>query len=128
MRWWQDVSAICIGASSGSLLRWGLGMWLNPVFYGFPLGTLAANLLGGFLMGVALAAIAAWTDMPVALRLMLTTGFLGGLTTFSSFSGEVFNLFHRQAIGWALAAIAAHLLGSLLMTWAGWSSFQLLRA
>lgn len=127
MRWWWDVTAICVGASSGALLRWALGLGLNPLFSGFPLGTLAANLLGGFLMGIVLAVVSVWSDMPVALRLLLTTGFLGGLTTFSSFSGEVFNLFQRQANHWAFAAIACHVLGSLAMTWAGWSVFQVFR-
>ncbi len=85
----------------------GLGLWLNPVFVLVPLGTLAANLLGGFLMGVALAAVQAWPTMSPALKLLLTTGLLGGLTTFSTFSAEAFHLLQRGALGW----LGAHLVG-----------------
>lgn len=122
-----NLLAIGGGAAVGAWLRWGLGLWLNPLFKGFPLGTLAANLSGGFLMGVALAIIHALPEMPTAYRLLLTTGFLGGLTTFSSFSAEVFQLFERQAVGMAAMAIASHVAGSLLMTWAGWAMVQALR-
>ncbi|GAA5179555.1 fluoride efflux transporter CrcB [Niveibacterium umoris] len=122
-----NLIAVGGGAALGAWARWGLGMLLNPLFAGFPLGTLAANLIGGFLMGLALALIQFVPELPVALRLLATTGFLGGLTTFSSFSGEVFQLFERQAVGMALVAIATHVGGSLLMTWAGWSLFQALR-
>lgn len=104
----------------GAWLRWGLGLWLNPLLAAFPLGTLVANLLGGFLMGIALALLQAMPALPVAQKLLLTTGFLGGLTTFSSFSGEVFDLLQRQAYAWAGITIALHVIGSLLMTWLGW--------
>ncbi|WP_341675509.1 fluoride efflux transporter CrcB [Niveibacterium sp. SC-1] len=127
MGWGLDAVAVGAGAAVGALLRWGLGLWLNPVFLSLPLGTLAANLVGGFLMGVALAGFSLLTELPIALRLLLTTGFLGGLTTFSSFSGEVFGLIQREAIGWALAAIGLHVLGSLFMTWAGWATVFALR-
>ena len=79
-------AAVGAGAACGAWLRWGLGVWLNPVFALVPLGTLAANLLGGLLMGVALAAVQAWPTLSPALKLLLTTGLLGGLTTFSTFS------------------------------------------
>ena len=103
-------------------------MWLNPVFALVPLGTLAANLLGGLLMGVALAAVQAWPTLSPALKLLLTTGLLGGLTTFSTFSAEAFHLLQRGAIGWLGAHLAVHVVGSVLMTWAGFTLFNALRA
>ncbi|MEN3069246.1 fluoride efflux transporter CrcB [Uliginosibacterium sediminicola] len=120
---WLNLGVIGAGAAVGAWARWLLGLALNPLLGALPLGTLAANLIGGYLMGVALAFMGAWPEMPMALRLLLTTGFLGGLTTFSSFSGEVFQMFQRQQIGWALAAIAVHVCGSLLMTALGWWSY-----
>ena len=90
-------AAVGAGAACGAWLRWGLGLWLNPVFALVPLGTLMANLLGGFLMGVVLAAVQAWPTMSPALKLLLTTGLLGGLATFSTFSAESFHLLQRGA-------------------------------
>jgi fluoride exporter len=122
-----NLGVIAAGAAMGAWLRWGLGLLLNPLLAAMPLGTLAANLIGGYLMGLTLALISAWPDMSAATRLLITTGFLGGLTTFSSFSGEVFHMFQRDAIGWAMATIALHVCGSLAMTALGWWSFQALR-
>lgn len=116
----QNFIAVGVGAAIGAWLRWGLSLVLNPLFAGFPLGTLAANLIGGLLMGVALGLMQTVPDLPVHLRLLATTGFLGGLTTFSSFSGEVFALFERGDTGWALATVAIHVLGSLALTALGW--------
>ncbi len=116
----QNFIAVGVGAAIGAWLRWGLSLALNPLFAGFPLGTLAANLIGGLLMGVALGLMQTVPDLPVHLRLLATTGFLGGLTTFSSFSGEVFALFERGDTGWALATVATHVLGSLALTALGW--------
>lgn len=116
----QNFIAVGAGAAAGAWLRWWLSLALNPLFAGFPLGTLVANLVGGLLMGVALGMLQAMPEIPAHLRLLLTTGFLGGLTTFSSFSGEVFALFESGETGWALAAMAAHVLGSLAMTALGW--------
>jgi len=124
---WINFGVIGVGAAVGAWMRWLLGLALNPLLAAMPMGTLAANLIGGYLMGLALALIATWPEMSTALRLLLTTGFLGGLTTFSSFSGEVFHMFQREAYGWALAAIALHVCGSLAMTALGWWSFQALR-
>ena len=121
-------AAVGAGAACGAGLRWGLGVWLNPVFALVPLGTLAANLLGGLLMGVALAAVQAWPTLSPALKLLLTTGLLGGLTTFSTFSAEAFHLLQRGAIGWLGAHLAVHVVGSVLMTWAGFTLFNALRA
>ena len=123
----QNFIAVGGGAALGAWMRWGLSLALNPLFAGFPLGTLVANLIGGLLMGVALAVLQAMPELPAHLRLLVTTGFLGGLTTFSSFSGEVFALFERGHTGWALVAVAAHVLGSLVMTALGWWGWQLLR-
>jgi CrcB protein len=112
------VIAICIGASLGALARWGLGMWLNPVAL-LPLGTLAANLLGGYLVGICVAVFGALPQLDPVWRLALVTGFLGALTTFSSFSAEVVAMLMQQRYALALGTAALHLLGSLLLTVAG---------
>ena len=113
--------ALCVfgGAGGGALLRWGLGSWLNAVFPTLPLGTLAANLLGGFLIGLASAFFAHSTSLAPEWRLLIVTGFLGGLTTFSTFSAEVVYLLQRQQWGWALGTAGLHLIGSLLLTLLG---------
>jgi CrcB protein len=103
------------GAAIGAWLRWWLGIVLNPIFPTLPLGTLAANVLGGFLMGVAMALLTHFEAMPPALRLLMTTGFLGGLTTFSTFSAETATLITRGQPGWTAIIIAAHVIGSVLM-------------
>lgn len=120
--------AIGIGAAFGAWLRWGLGLWLNPVFSMVPLGTLAANLSGGYLIGVAIAFFAQHPGLPPEWRLIAITGFLGGLTTFSTFSAEVFTLISRGQLGWALGAMGMHLLGSLAMTGLGVWTYTLLRS
>ena len=110
------VMAICIGASAGALLRWLLGTALNAVVPNLPLGTLAANLIGGYLIGMAIAFFAAHPTVAPEWRLLVITGFLGGLTTFSTFSAEVVTLAQRGDFSWALATVAAHLAGSLVCT------------
>ena len=112
------VIAICIGASVGALARWGLGLWLNPVAL-LPMGTLAANLLGGYLVGICVAVFSALPQLDPVWRLALVTGFLGALTTFSSFSAEVVAMLMQQRYALALGTAALHLLGSLLLTVAG---------
>lgn len=107
------------GAAAGAWLRWWLGIVLNPVFPTVPLGTLAANMLGGLLMGLAMAVISRYEAMAPELRLLVTTGFLGGLTTFSTFSAETATLILRAELGWTAVLVGAHLLGSVLMTLAG---------
>lgn len=119
--------AIGVGAALGAWLRWGLGLWLNPVFSTVPLGTLAANLSGGYLIGVAIAFFAQHPGLPPEWRLIIITGFLGGLTTFSTFSAEVFTLISRGQMGWALGAAGLHLLGSLAMTGLGVWSYSVIR-
>ena len=108
--------AVFVGAGMGALLRWGLGARLNPVFPTLPLGTLAANLLGGLLVGAAVAWFGRHAGVPPEWRLFLITGFLGGLTTFSTFSAEVVNLLARGEYAWGLTAAGAHLAGSLALT------------
>lgn len=108
------VLAICIGASLGALARWGLSLWLTTT--AFPYGTLASNLIGGYLVGVAVGLLAWRSDLSPLWRLFLITGVLGGLTTFSTFSAEVVGALERGQVGWALATVAAHLGGSLLLT------------
>ncbi len=110
---------IFVGAGLGAWLRWGLGMALNPVFPTLPLGTLAANALGGLLMGIAMAVFAHFETLSPVLRMTLMTGFLGGLTTFSAFSGETVTQLLRGEYGWAGATIASHLAASLLATLVG---------
>jgi|GEM_PF-242771 len=111
--------AVGIGAFGGALLRWGFGILLNPILPVLPLGTLAANLLGGFIVGGALGVFGQFQSLPLELRLFVVTGFCGGLTTFSTFSAETVTLMLRQQYAWTAAIIAAHLIGSLLMTLAG---------
>ncbi|HQZ04107.1 MAG TPA: fluoride efflux transporter CrcB [Thauera sp.] len=121
-------AAVGLGAACGAWLRWGLGLWLNPAAAMVPLGTLAANLGGGLLMGFALGLIQAWPAITPALKLLLTTGLLGGLTTFSTFSAEAFHLLQRGEVAWLGLHVLLHVLGSVLMTWAGYSIFNMLRA
>jgi CrcB protein len=116
---WSGFIAVGGGAAAGAWLRWLLGIALNPVFPTLPLGTLAANLLGGFLMGLAMGVLSYYEALPLEVRLLLTTGFLGGLTTFSTFSAEAATLITREQYGWTAALVALHVAGSVLMTFAG---------
>jgi CrcB protein len=111
--------AVFGGAGLGACLRWAFGTWLNPMFPTLPLGTLAANLLGGLLVGMATAFFSHFSALPAEWRLLVITGFLGGLTTFSTFSAEVVGLITRHELGWALTTAATHLGGSLLLTGLG---------
>jgi fluoride exporter len=111
--------AISAGAALGALLRWALGEGLNHAFPLLPPGTVLANLLGGYLIGVAMAFFATAPDLSPAWRLFIITGFLGGLTTFSTFSAEVVTQLQQGRLGWAAATVTTHVLGSLAMTLAG---------
>ena len=113
---WNGFIAVGIGGAVGCWLRWALGIVLNPLFPTLPLGTLAANLVGGLLMGSVMGALEHFQALSPALRLFVFTGFLGGLTTFSTFSAESATLLLRQQYLWFGGHVAAHLAGSLAMT------------
>ncbi|NYT81955.1 fluoride efflux transporter CrcB [Alcaligenaceae bacterium] len=114
--------AVGMGAAIGAVLRWLLGLWLNTAHALLPWGTLAANLVGGYLIGLILALLLQSPEVPAWLRLFLITGFLGGLTTFSTFSSEVYSFLERGAFLEALLYAGASLLGSLLLTAAGFAT------
>ncbi len=118
--------AVGSGAALGAWLRWGLGILLNPVFPTLPLGTLAANLLGGYLIGLAMGLLSHYEALPPETRLFVTTGFLGGLTTFSTFSAETTTLLVREQFGWTAVIVAVHVIGSVAMTFAGIATMRLL--
>lgn len=124
---WLSFLAIGVGAALGAWLRFGLSLWLNPMTGSVPLGTLAANLLGGYAIGLALAWLASRPDLAPEWRLFVVTGLLGGLTTFSTFSAEVVDMLQRQHFGWALTTIGLHLGGSLSMTALGWWTWRVVR-
>ena len=119
---WKSVVAICAGASIGALLRWGLGSQLNSWFPAIPPGTLAANLIGCYIVGAAIAFFASLPAIAPEWRLLIITGFCGGLTTFSAFSAELLMLMQQGRGLVALGAAAAHVGGSLLMTLAGFGT------
>jgi CrcB protein len=121
------ILAISVGAALGALSRWGLGLALNGLFPAVPPGTLAANLIGGYLVGLALPVLTAHPEWGAAWRLFIVTGFLGGLTTFSAFSGEVALLLQQGRLMLAGGAMALHLGGSLLLTLAGFATVEAIR-
>ncbi|MDF2466471.1 MAG: CrcB-like protein [Ramlibacter sp.] len=123
-----SIAAICAGASLGAVLRWLLASKFNPLFPALPLGTLAANLIGGYLIGVAVAVIANMPQLSPQARLFVVTGFLGGLTTFSTFSAEVVTQLQQGHTAWALATALAHLFGSFALTALGIATVAWLRA
>ena len=123
----NSILAVSLGSSAGAVLRWLLGRALNALFPLVPIGTLAANLIGGYFIGVALAVFAAMPQWAPEWRLLVITGFLGGLTTFSTFSAEVTTLLQQGRFQWAGTAIAVHVLGSLAMTMLGLATVALLR-
>lgn len=123
----HPIIAISVGASAGAVLRWLLGLAFNAVFPTIPLGTLAANLIGGYLIGLAMAVFASLPGLAPEWRLLIITGFLGGLTTFSTFSAEVTVLLQQGRYLWAGAAISVHVAGSLLMTMLGLATVVLVQ-
>jgi CrcB protein len=125
---WRAILAISIGSALGALLRWVLGARLNGLFPAIPPGTLAANLIGGYIIGVAVAYFAQAQDIAPEWRLFIITGFCGGLTTFSTFSAEVVSQLQEGRLSAAVGAIGVHVVGSLLMTLAGIASFQWLQS
>lgn len=122
----KSLLAIGIGAMAGAWLRWTLGFKLNLLFPTVPPGTLVANLIGGYIIGIAIAFFAATPTLSPEWRLLVITGFCGGLTTFSTFSAETVALIQEGRFGWALGGIGLHVSGSLLMTAAGLVTFYLI--
>ena len=119
--------AVGAGAALGAWLRWGLGVWLAGLHAQLPAGTLVANLVGGYLIGIAIGFFSATTGLAPEWRLFVITGFLGGLTTFSSFSGESVAFLQRGEVAWALAHTLLHLGGSILLCMAGFATWRALR-
>lgn len=124
---WKAIAAISIGSSIGAVLRWFLGTQLNSLFPTIPPGTLTANLVGGYIIGLAIAYFSQAPDISPEWRLLIITGFCGGLTTFSTFSAEVVTLLQQDKLTWAMSAIAIHVSGSVVMTLAGLATWQLLK-
>lgn len=121
----RSLLAISLGASLGAILRWGLGMAFNALFPTIPPGTWLANMLGGYLIGLALAYFGQHAGLSPEWRLFIITGFLGGLTTFSTFSAEVTALIQQERLLWAGVAVSAHVGGSLLMTLLGLATYEI---
>ncbi|MBD9096132.1 MAG: fluoride efflux transporter CrcB [Haemophilus parainfluenzae] len=122
----QSIFLVSAGAAIGASLRWGLGLWLNSLFSSIAFGTLVANFIGCFLMGILLAAFWTFPQFSPEWRLFLVTGFLGALTTFSSFSGEVIELFFKEEWGNGLFVLVSHLVGCLIFTVLGIYFFRLI--
>jgi CrcB protein len=125
---WKSILAISIGASAGALLRWWFGLVMNGLFPTVPPGTLAANLVGGYIVGLAIAFFGTYAAIAPEWRLLVITGFCGGLTTFSTFSAEVVTLLQQGRVAWALGAAATHVAGSVLATLAGIGTLAWLRS
>jgi fluoride exporter len=124
---WKPAAAISFGAAAGALMRWQLGTKLNSLFPAIPPGTLAANVVGGYVIGLAIAYFAQASDIAPEWRLLIITGFCGGLTTFSTFSAEVVTLLQEGRLALAAGAVSIHVVGSLLATLAGLATWQLFR-
>jgi CrcB protein len=116
---WKSVLAVSTGGTLGCLLRWYLGLALNSLFPTIPPGTLAVNLIGGYIIGMAIAFFGSFGALPPEWRLFVITGFCGGLTTFSTFSAELYSLMVQGRMAWAFVEIAIHVTGSLTMTFLG---------
>ena len=123
----SSIALISAGAAAGAVLRWLLGLGLNELFPAMPLGTLAANLIGGYLVGVAIESLSGPLVLAPELRLLIITGFLGGLTTFSTFSAEVTQMLQQGRVAMAGAAIAAHVCGSVVLTVLGIATVVMVR-
>lgn len=123
---WKSVVAVAVGAAVGALLRWWLSLRLNALFPEIPPGTLAANLIGAYVIGAAIAFFAGFPALTPEWRLLIVTGFCGGLTTFSTFSAELVSLLRVGQVPWAFGGLFVHVAGSLLMTFAGMRTVTLL--
>lgn len=117
-----SILAVGIGGALGSLLRWVLGLRLNTLFPSLPLGTLAANVIAGYVIGLAVAFFSRMPNLPAEWRLFVITGLMGGLSTFSTFSAEVVSHLQEGRIGWALGEIAIHVSASVVMTILGFAT------
>ena len=122
----KSLMVIAVGASLGAWLRWILGMKLNALFPTIPPGTVVANMVGGYIIGLAIAFLAASPTLSPEWRLLIITGFCGGLTTFSTFSAETVALIQEGRLVWALGSISLHVAGSLAMTAAGLLPYQMI--
>ncbi|MDY7571375.1 fluoride efflux transporter CrcB [Pseudomonas sp. CCC4.1] len=122
----KSLIVIAVGASLGAWLRWLLGMKLNALFPTIPPGTVVANMVGGYIIGLAIAFLAASPTLSPEWRLLIVTGFCGGLTTFSTFSAETVALIQEGRLVWAFGSISLHVAGSLAMTAAGLLSYQMI--
>ncbi|MGH8291562.1 MAG: fluoride efflux transporter CrcB [Steroidobacteraceae bacterium] len=122
---WKSILAVAIGAGVGAVLRWWLSAKLNAFFPTIPPGTLASNLIGAYVIGAGIAFFAGYPAIPAEWRLMIVTGFCGGLTTFSTFSAELVGLLRNGRVLWAAAELLIHVTGSLLMTLAGMGTVAL---
>jgi len=122
-----SIASIALGAALGALLRWYFAIRLNAMFPQLPLGTLAANVLGGYLIGIAIAVFVAYPGLSPQWRLLTVTGFLGGLTTFSTFSAEVVTALLEGRSVWAFSTVGAHVCGSVAMTLLGVGTVRLIR-
>ena len=125
---WKPILAIALGSVIGGLLRWSLGLKLNSLFPTIPLGTLSANLIAGYVVGVAFAYFAHAPGIAPEWRLLVITGFCGGLYTFSTFSAEVVSLLQQGRLVWAMGAICIHVCGSLVMTLVGIATWHWLKS
>ena len=124
---WKSILAIALGAVLGALLRWQLGAKFNSLFPTIPPGTLVANLIGAYVIGLGIAFFATFSAISPEWRLLVVTGFCGSLTTFSTFSVEITTLLQQGRIAWALGAVTAHVVGSVVMTFAGIATIYLLK-
>lgn len=125
---WNSIAALAVGSVLGGFSRWKLGLKLNSIFPTLPLGTLSANLIAGYVIGVAVAYFAQAPGVAPEWRLLIITGFCGGLSTFSTFSAEIVALLQQGRFTWAMGAIAVHVAGSVVMTIAGMASWQWLKS
>lgn len=124
---WKSILAISLGAAIGALVRWQLGLKLNGMFPSLPPGTLVSNLVGGYIIGLAIAFFAQAPNLAPEWRLLIITGFCGGLTTFSTFSAEVVGLLEENRLAMAMGSISTHVIGSLTMTLAGLATWQMFK-
>ena len=118
---------IGLAAAIGAWSRWGIGILLNTMHPIFPLGTLTVNLIGGYLMGISMSTFELFSDLSPDLKLIINIGFLGGLTTFSAFTAEVFQLLQKNEFAASLILVALHVIGSLLMAYLGWLTISLIK-